>query len=313
MEWRNVGSSGQQVSAVGLGTMTWGSDVDEEAARELLRVFLESGGNLLSTAARYSDGQAEAVLGSLLGDVVARSEVVLSVVGGTPRRWADGRLDASRKGLLDSLDASLSRLGTESVDFWLAPSAGEFVPVEETLDALECAYRTGRARYVGITNHAGWELARICATAGFPLAVHEVEYSLLNRQLEQEVLPASTAMGVGTFAWAPLGRGALTGKYRSQLPSDSRAASDTWAPYVEDYLSGRSARITEAVCTAARGLELTPHEVSLRWLLHRPTVASVILGSRTGQQLKEVVSSSTAPLPAQIADVLDEVSAVPGR
>ena len=309
MQWRNAGGSGQLVSVIGLGTMTWGSDVDEEAAREQLRLFVEAGGTLISTAARFSDGQAEAVLGSLLGDLVARSEVVLAVSGGIPRHWSEGRLDASRKGLLDSLDASLSRLGTDSVDFWMAPSTEANVPVEETLAALEYAYRSGRARYVGVTNYTGWEMTRLCSTAGFPLSVHETEYSLLSRRPEDEVLPASGALGVGTLAWAPLGRGALTGKYRSQLPSDSRAASDEWAGYLEPYLSGRAARITEAVATAARGLELSPAEVALRWLLQRPTVASAVVGARTGAQLKELLACSLAPLPAQISEVLDEVSA----
>ena len=309
MQWRNVGGSGQLVSVLGLGTMTWGMNVDEEAAREQLRLFVEAGGTLVSTAARYSDGQAEAVLGSLLGDVVARSEVVLSVLGGIPRHWSGGRLDASRKGLLDSLDASLSRLGTDNVDFWMAPSPDRDVPVDETLAALESAYRSGRARYVGVSNYTGWELARLCSTAGFPISVHETEYSLLSRRAEDEVLPASGGLGVGTLAWAPLGRGALTGKYRSQLPSDSRAASDDWAGYLEPYLSGRAARITEAVCTAARGLELSPAEVALRWLIQRPTVASAVLGARTGAQLKELLACPLAPLPAQISEVLDEVSA----
>lgn len=309
MQWRNVGGSGQLVSALGLGTMTWGMDVDEEAAREQLRLFVEAGGTLVSTAARYSDGQAEAVLGTLLGDVVARSEVVLAVVGGIPRHWSEGRPDASRKGLLDSLDASLSRLGTDNVDFWMAPSTHQAVPVDETLAALESAYRSGRARYVGVSNYTGWELARLCSTAGFPISVHETEHSLLSRRVEDEVLPASGALEVGTLAWAPLGRGALTGKYRSQLPSDSRAASDDWAGYLEPYLSGRAARITDAVSTAARGLELSPAEVALRWLLQRPTVASAVLGARTGAQLKELLACSLAPLPAQISEVLDEVSA----
>lgn len=309
MQWRKVGGSGQLVSVLGLGTMTWGVDVDEEAAREQLRLFVEAGGTLVSTAARFSDGQAEAVLGSLLGDVVARSEVVLAVLGGIPRQWSEGRLDASRKGLLDSLDASLSRLGTDSVDYWMAPRAGADVPVDETLAALECAYRSGRARYVGVTNYTGWELARMCSTAGFPVSVHETEYSLLSRRAEDEVVPASDAYGVGTFAWAPLGRGVLTGKYRSQLPSDSRAASEDWAEYLEPYLAGRAARITDAVSTAARGLELSPAEVALRWLLHRPTVASALLGARTGAQLKELLACSQEPLPAQISEALDEISA----
>ncbi|WP_323958439.1 aldo/keto reductase [Arthrobacter sp. JZ12] len=307
MQWRNVGKSGQLVSVLGLGTMTWGTDVDEEAAREQLRIFLEAGGTLVSTAPRFSDGQSEAILGSLLGDVVARTEVVLAVLGGVPRQWAEGGLDASRKGLLDSLDASLSRLGTDSVDFWMAP-VDSAAPAEETLAALEWAYRSGRARYVGVTNVAGWELARLCATAAFPLTVHETEYSLINRRVEDEVVPASEAFGVGTLAWGALGRGVLTGKYRGQLPSDSRGASDLWAQYVEPYLTGRAPRITEAVCTAARGLELSPADVALRWLLQRPTVASAVVGARTGAQLKELLGCGLAPLPPQISEVLDEVS-----
>lgn len=307
MQWRNVGKSGQLVSVLGLGTMTWGTDVDEETAREQLRIFVEAGGTLISTAPRFSDGQSEALLGSLLGDVVARTEVVLAVVGGVPRQWADARLDVSRKGLLDSLDASLSRLGTDCVDLWMAP-ADNGTPAEETLGALEWAYRSGRARYVGVTNFSGWELSRLAATAGFPVTVHETEYSLVNRRVEEEVLPASDAFGVGTIAWGALGRGVLTGKYRGQTPSDSRGASDLWAPYVEPYLSGRAPRIAEAVCTAARGLELSPSEVALRWLLQRPSVASAVLGARTGQQLKDLLGCALAPLPQQIAEVLDEVS-----
>lgn len=309
MQWRNVGDSGQLVSVLGLGTMTWGLDVDDETAREQLRIFTEAGGTLVSTAPRFSDGRSEALLGSLLGDVVARSEIVLAVLGGMPRQWAGGRLDASRKGLMDSLDASLSRLGTDTVDLWMVPAAGADVPLEETLAALESAYSSGRARYVGVTNYTGWEIARLCATAGFPVTVHETEYSLLNRRVEDEILPASRACGVGTLAWGALGRGALTGKYRGQLPTDSRAASDMWAPYVEPYLSGRAPRITDAVCTAAKGLELSPAEVALRWLLNRPTVASVVLGPRTGAHLKELLDCALAPLPAQISDVLDEISA----
>ncbi|WP_028278728.1 aldo/keto reductase [Arthrobacter sp. H5] len=309
MQWRNVGDSGQQVSALGLGTMAWGMDVEDESAREQLRMFIEAGGNLLCTAPRYSDGQAEAMLGALLGDAVARSEVVLAVQGGSTRHWGGRRLDVSRKGLLDSLDASLSRLGTESVDFWLAPSTGGDVPIEETLGALETAHRTGRARYVGVANNTGWELARACATAGFPVTAHESEYSLLNRTAEREAIPAAKALGVGIFAWGPLGRGVLTGKYRSQTPADSRAASDVWAPYVEPYLSGRPVRVTEAVCTAAKGLELPPQDVALRWLIHRPVVAAAVVGVRTSHQLKELLDSSDNPLPAQIAEVLDEVSA----
>ncbi|WP_434994345.1 aldo/keto reductase [Arthrobacter sp. Ld5] len=308
MQRRNVGMSGLTVSALGLGTMNWGQEVSEEAAREQLRLFTDAGGTLVETAARYGEGQAEAILGGFIGDTVARSELVLAVQGGTTRTGMR-RLDGSRRGLLDSLDASLSLLGTDHVDVWLAPSPDAAVPLQETLSALEVAYGSGRARYVGVSDYAGWEFARAAATASFPLLVNDVEYSLVNRGAERDVLPAAEAFGAAVFAWGALGRGVLTGKYRGRLPADSRGASDVWAPYVEPYLDGKPQRITEALCTAARGLDLQPHELALRWLLHRPGVASAIVGARTPQQLKEILQTGGAPVPEPIAAVLDEVSA----
>ncbi|MHA7207979.1 aldo/keto reductase [Arthrobacter sp. MDT1-65] len=309
MQRRNVGTSGLTVSALGLGTMNWGQEVGEEAAREQLRLFTDAGGTLVETAARYGEGQAEAMLGGFIGDTVARSELVLVVQGGTIRSGSQ-RLDASRRGLLDSLDASLSLLGTDHVDVWLAPSPDAAVPLQETLSALDVAYASGRARYVGVSNYSGWEFARAAATASFPLLVNDVEYSLISRGAERDVLPSAEAFGAAILAWGPLGRGVLTGKYRGRIPSESRAASDVWAPYVEPYLSGKPQRITEALCTASRGLDLQPHELALRWLLHRPGVAAAIVGARTPQQLKELLQTSSAPVAEPIAEVLDEVSAL---
>ncbi|MFC3299168.1 aldo/keto reductase [Arthrobacter agilis] len=309
MQRRNVGESGLSVSALGLGTMNWGQEVNEEAAREQLRLFVEAGGTLVESAARYGEGQAEALLGGFINDTVARSELVLVVQGGTTRSGSR-RLDGSRRGLLDSLDASLSLLGTDHVDVWLAPSPDPIVPLHETLSALEAAYSSGRARYVGVSNYSGWEFARAAATAGFPLVVNDVEYSLLNRGAEREVVPAAAASGAAILAWGALGRGVLTGKYRGRIPSESRGASDVWSPYIEPYLSGKPQRITEAVCTASRGLDLQPHELALRWMLHRPGVASAIVGARTPQQLKEILQSGSAPMAGPIAEVLDEVSAI---
>ncbi|WP_294570154.1 aldo/keto reductase [uncultured Arthrobacter sp.] len=308
MQRRNVGTSGLAVSVLGLGTMSWGQDLDDEAAREQLRIFADAGGTLVETAGGYGAGRAEAMLGSFFGDTVARSELVLAVQAGAMRAGMH-RADSSRRGLLDSLDASLSRLGTDHVDLWLAPAPDPLVPLAETLSALEVAYSSGRARYVGVSNHAGWEFARAAATAGIPLIANEIEYSLLNRGAERGVVPAAAAMGAGVLAWAPLGRGVLTGKYRVGTPADSRRASDVWAPYVESYLEGRPLRVVDALYTAARGLDLQPHDLALRWLLGRPTVAAAVVGARTPQQLKELLGTTAEPIAGQIAEALDEVSA----
>ena len=289
--------------------MNWGREVNEDAAREQLRLFTDAGGTLIETAARYGEGQAEAMLGSFIGETVARSELVLVVQGGTTRSDSR-RLDCSRRGLLDSLDASLSLLGTDHVDVWLAPSPDSSVPLQETLSALEAAYVTGRARYVGVSNYSGWEFARAAATASFPLLVNDVEYSLINRGAERDLIPAADAFGAAIFAWGALGRGVLTGKYRGRIPAESRGASEVWAPYVEPYLTGKPQRVTEALCTASRGLDLQPHELALRWLLHRPGVASAIVGARTTRQLQDLIDAGGSPVAAPIAEVLDEVSAL---
>ncbi|WP_026818470.1 aldo/keto reductase [Arthrobacter castelli] len=311
MQQRYVGTSGLQVSELGLGTMSWGQETDEEAAADSLKTFLEAGGTLIDTAAGYSDGRSEAILGSMLGDVVARPDVVIVSKAGISRHNGARQVDLSRRAMLDSLDATLARLGTDHLDLWLAHTWDPHVPLEETLSALELAVATGRTRYAGVSNHNGWQLARAVSLSNVPLVANQTEYSLVRRAVEREVVPATEALGVGTLAWGPLGRGVLTGKYRSSVPTGSRAASDRLAEYVAPYLAGRPERVTEALLTAARGLDRQPMEVALAWLLQQRTLAAAVVGARTPAQLKEAVSANTGALPEQIAEVLDEVSALP--
>ncbi|GAP60093.1 uncharacterized oxidoreductase YajO [Arthrobacter sp. Hiyo1] len=161
MQQRYVGNSGFRVSTLSLGTMSWAEETDEQDARELLHTFIAASGTMIDTAASYAGGRAEALLGSMLGDVVARSEVVLSTKAGVST--SDGRrsVDASRGSMLSALDASLARLGTDYVDIWFAHAWDGNVPLEETLSALDLALRSGRARYVGISNYNGWQTAKL--------------------------------------------------------------------------------------------------------------------------------------------------------
>ena len=310
MQQRYVGNSGLRVSSLSLGTMSWARETDEQDASELLRTFVDAGGTLIDTAASYADGQAEALLGAMLGDVVSRSEVVISTKAGIST--SDGRrsVDTSRNGMLSGLDASLARLGTDHVDIWFAQAWDANVPLEETLSALEFAVRTGRARYAGVSNFTGWQTAKAAAIAGFPLVASQSEYSLLQRRPEAEVIPAVEDAGLGLFAWAPLGRGVLTGKYRGHIPADSRAAQKRLASYVEPYLEQAASRIVEAVAMAARGLGRSSIDVALSWLLSQHGVATAIVGARSPVQLKEILDSQLAPVPAEIARALEDVSAV---
>ncbi|MDI3241783.1 aldo/keto reductase [Arthrobacter sp. AL08] len=308
MQQRYVGNSGLRVSSLSLGTMSWSRETDEQDASALLRTFLDGGGTLLDTAASYGEGRAEAMLGGMLGDVVARSEVVISTKAGLST--ADGRrsVDTSRNGMLAGLDASLARLGTDYVDLWFAQAWDPNVPLEETLSALEFAVRSGRARYAGVSNFNGWQTAKAAAVAGFPLVANQSEYSLLCRSPEAELIPAVEDAGLGLMAWGAMGRGVLSGKYRGQIPADSRAAQERLAGYVEPYLEGSASSVVEAVAMAAKGLGRTAMDVALSWLLSQHGVATAVVGPRTPVQLKEILDATLAPLPPQIAQALEDVS-----
>jgi aryl-alcohol dehydrogenase-like predicted oxidoreductase len=314
MQQRTVGSTGLQVSRLGLGTLTWGRDTDEHEARDQLIAFAEAGGTLLDTAAGYGDGASEELIATLIGDVVARDEVVIATKAGISRRRGTRETNVSRGHLLTTLDASLKRLGVDHVDLWQVHTWVDETPLEETLSALDYAVTSGRASYVGISNYTGWQTAQAAtwqrAVPGrATLASTQVEYSLLNRGVEQEVVPASEALGLGVLPWSPLGRGVLTGKYRTGTPSDSRAASSHFSHFVETYLTDRAARIVEAVARAADGLGWSPLEVALVWVRDRPGVTAPIVGARTAAQLKGALGVDELTLPAEIVDALDDVSA----
>ena len=310
---RALGHTGLKVSRLGLGTLTWGRDTDEHEARDQLISFAEAGGTLVDTAAGYGDGASEELIASLIGDVVARDEVVIATKAGISRRTGRRVTDVSRGQLLRTLDASLKRLGVDHVDLWQVHTWVDDTPLEETLSALDLAVSTGRASYVGVSNYSGWQTAQAAtwqrAVPGrATLASTQVEYSLLNRDVEAEVLPAAHALGLGVLPWSPLGRGVLTGKYRHGTPSDSRAASPHFSGFVEGYLTERPTGVVEAVCRAADGLGWTPLQVALVWVRDRPGVTAPVVGARTSAQLQAALATEELTLPAEIIAALDDVS-----
>jgi len=313
MEKRRAGESGLALSRLGLGTMTWGRDTDEIEAADQCRAFLDAGGNFLDTAATYGDGDSERVIGGLIGTLFNREDVIIATKAGI--NFADGtrRVDASRHSLIAELDRSLNRLGTDFVDIWQIHNWDEVTPLDDTLSALDYAYTTGRARYVGVSNYSGWQLARAATkqqsnSMKAPLTTVQGEYSLLNRNAEFEIIDAAVECGLGFLAWAPLARGVLTGKYRKGIPSDSRGAAPHFAKHIEPYLDSRSAKIVEAVAVAAEGLGFSPLEVALAWVRDAPGVTSSLIGARTGAQLRGVLKSEEISLPEIVRTALDEIS-----
>ena len=313
MQMRKAGNSGLTLSRLALGTMTWGRDTDEHEAADQCRAFIDIGGNFIDTAATYGDGDSERVIGGLIGTLFPRDEVVIATKAGIS--FPDGvrSVDNSRHALIAELDRSLTRLGTDFVDIWQIHTWDPSAPIDDTLSALDYAYSSGRARYVGVSNFTGWQLAMSATkqstnSAKAPITTIQGEYSLLNRDAELEILDSAQACGVGFLAWAPLARGVLTGKYRNGVPSDSRGAAPHFAKDIAPYLDVRSNRIVEAVCVAASGLGYSPLEVAFSWMRDAPGVTSTIIGARTGAQLRGVLQTEEINLPVIVRDALNDVS-----
>jgi aryl-alcohol dehydrogenase-like predicted oxidoreductase len=311
MELRRMG--GVSISRLGLGTMTWGRDTDENEAAQQLQEFIEAGGNLVDTAAIYGDGDAERVLGGFIGTLVKRDNILIATKAGVTFKDGIRQVSNSRNDLITDLNKSLSRLNVDHIDLWQIQTWDSNTPIEETLSALDYATSSGKARYVGVCNFNGWQLAR-SATLQNPIfgkaaiTSSQNEYSLLNRRAEDELIPAADSLGLGFIAWSPLGRGVLTGKYRNGVPSDSRGASPHFANFVGAYLSERANKIVEAVCIAADGLGYSPLEVALSWVRDAPGVTSALIGARTGAQLRGILTVEQIVLPQQVRQALDEVS-----
>jgi aryl-alcohol dehydrogenase-like predicted oxidoreductase len=307
MEERYAGRTGLRVSRLGLGAMTWGRDTDELEAAGQLRDLLDAGGNLIDVGTGYGRGACEEVLGKLLASVADRDDVVICAKALLPI-YRSGP-SVSRRDLLSALDGSLARLGADHVDLWMTPGWSTQVPLDETLSALTTAVDSGRARYAGMANVTGWQaaLGASAVASGAPAAV-QAEYSLLQRGPERELMPAAAHLGLGVIAWSPLGRGVLTGKYRTGTPADSRGASPHLSAFVAPYLGAGQRRIVDAVITAAQGLGCAPMEVALAWARDRPGVTSLLVGARTAAQFRGALASEDVTLPDEIRTALDEVS-----
>lgn len=312
MQQRNVGRSGLKVSDLALGTMTWGVETGADEAAAQLVAFHDAGGTLVDTAASYGYGETEALLGQLIADVVPRVDLVIATKAGITRT-PDGRIvDASRGALLRQLDDSLRSLGTDYLDLWYVHTVDDTVPFDETLSALDAAVAAGKVGYAGVSNYCGWRIGQAAswqrAVPGrTPIVANQVRWSLIDRGVEREVVPACAELGVGIFPWSPLGGGVLTGKYRGGVPADSRGAG-TGRVLPMDRVP-RASGIVEAVATAADGLASSPVAVALAWLRDRPGVTAPVLGARTLGQLTAALACDTLDLPQEIRDALDDVSA----
>jgi aryl-alcohol dehydrogenase-like predicted oxidoreductase len=321
MEYRQLGRSGLRVSALTLGTATFGGkggtsvwgNTDVAGARQLIDSCVDAGVNLIDTADAYSDGLSEEILGEALKgshpDVLVATKARFSMGDGPNDRGL------SRHHLIAACEASLRRLQRDHIDLYQVHAWDGQTPLEETLSALDTLVQAGKVRYLGSSNFSGWHLMKAAGVAerrGFePFVSQQIYYSLQAREAEQELIPAGIDLGLGTLVWSPLAGGLLSGKYRRGVVPDgvSRHLTDWNEPpiYDEDRLWDTVDVIVEIA--DARGI--APSLVSLAWLLERPTVTSVIVGARTHEQLVANLGVVDVKLTAEESGALERVSRRP--
>jgi len=326
MEYRQLGRSGLKVPELcfGCGTFgghnneffkAWGAaDVDE--ARKMVDICMDAGINFFDTADVYSDGNSEAVLGKAIGHL-DREDVLLSTKATFRLGKGPNDVGSSRYHLIQSVERSLKRLGTDYVDLYHLHAFDATAPVEETLRALDDMVREGKIRYIACSNFSGWHLMKSLGVSdryGWSRYVgHQAYYSLIGRDYEWELMPLGLDQGVGALVWSPLGWGRLTGKIRrgQPLPKDSRLQSkiafDAGPQPDEEYLY----RVVDALDEVAKETGKTVPQVALNWVLRRPSVSTVIIGARNEQQLRQNIGATGWKLTAEQIAKLDAASELP--
>jgi aryl-alcohol dehydrogenase-like predicted oxidoreductase len=321
MDYRQLGRSGLRVSALTLGTMTFGGrgafakvgDLDARAAARMLDRSLDAGVNFIDTANVYSEGHSEEIVGQIIRG--RRDRTLVATKARMP--MGEGLNDAglSRHHLIHECEASLRRMGIDHIDLYQVHEWDGQTPLEETLDALDTLVRDGKVRYIGCSNYSAWHLMKalgISAVSGRERFVsQQIHYTLQAREAEYELVPIAVDQEVGILVWSPLAGGLLSGKYRrgQQGPEGSRQLTDWNEPPVRD--EDRLYDIVDALVEIGEGHGVSAAQVAIAWLLDRPGVTSVILGARTEDQLADNLAAAELTLSDAERARLDQVSAPP--
>jgi aryl-alcohol dehydrogenase-like predicted oxidoreductase len=323
MEFRQLGGSGLRVSALSLGTATfggrgdffsaWGASAADEATR-LIDICLDAGLNTFDSSDVYSAGAAEETLGKAIKG--RRDRVIISTKGTFRVGPGPNDVGSSRQHLIAAVEASLRRLGTDYIDLYQMHGFDALTPVEETLSVLTDLVRAGKLRYIGCSNFSGWHLMKSLAVSerhGYQRYVaHQAYYSLVGREYEWELMPLALDQRVGAVVWSPLGWGRLTGRIRrgQPLPEVSRLRTqmvvDFGPPVSDDHLY----RVVDALDAVAAETGRTVPQIAINWLLQRPSVSTVIIGARTEDQLRQNLEAVGWSLTPAHVKRLDEASAV---
>lgn len=296
MEYRQLGRSGLKVSALTLGTMTFGGkarfshvgNTDQSGATRIVDIALDAGVNLFDTSDIYSSGTSEEILGEAIKG--KREQLLLATKARFPMGPGPNDGGLSRHHLMRACDASLKRLGVDHIDLYQVHEWDGLTPVEETMAALDALITSGKVRYVGVSNFTGWQLMKALGAAdragSARFISQQIHYTLEAREAEYELVPIALDQGLGVLVWSPLAGGLLSGKYRRGQagPEDGRDFAGWPEPPIRD--EARLYDIIEVLVGVAEEHSVSAAEVALAWLLHRPAVASVVIGANTEEQLR---------------------------
>lgn len=312
MEFSYLGRSGLRVSRICLGTMEFGAGADEAAARRIIDAAREAKVNFIDTADAYVGGASEGLVGKLVA--ADRDQWVIATKVGQQDGPAHRKMGLSRRWMLQAIDASLKRLGTDYVDVYYMHHRDHDTPLVESVEAMRDIVASGKASYWGFSNHYGWEIGeiiRLCERTGAPRpVVAQPMYNIVMRQAENDYLPACAHYGIGVAPFSPLARGALTGKYRRGVPhpNDSRAARGD-ASIVNRDLTPRVLEVVEAIRAHAEKRGMTPAELAILWVLNNRTVSSVIAGPRTPEQWSAYLGALRHTFTAEDEKLIDSLVA----
>ncbi|TDW34910.1 aryl-alcohol dehydrogenase-like predicted oxidoreductase [Rhizobium azibense] len=317
--YKLLGRSGLRVSPISLGTMTFGSDwgwgADGVEARRIFHLYVDRGGNFIDTSVNYTNGAAERFLGEFVGDkrerLVIATKFTMAREPGNPNSGGNHRLNMMR-----SVEQSLRQLGTDRIDLFYLHGWDMTTQPDEVMRALDDLVRSGKILYVGICNTPAWRIAEMQTLADMrgwsPFVALQIEYSLVERTVEHELMPMAAALGLGVLPWSPLGGGVLAGKYSRNDVQESREAavspSRKGVIASSGHLNERSIEIAHEVRTVAQEMGSTPSRVALAWTLANPTVVSPIMGARTIAQAEENLGALDVALSPEHLDRLNRVS-----
>ena len=315
MEYINLGATGLKVSRICLGTMTYGDPkwrpwtLGEDASRPFFKQALEAGINFFDTADVYSQGVSEEVTGRVLKELAQRDQIILATKVFNPMGQEPNERGLSRKHILDSIDASLRRLGTDYVDLYQIHRWDDETPIEETLQALHDVVRAGKARYIGASSMYAWQFAKALYTADLHgwtrFVTMQNHYNLVYREEEREMIPLCCDQGIGLIPWSPLARGFLAGNRTPDKKGETtRAHSDPFAH--EMYYREEDFAMADRTAELAKRRGVKPTQIALAWLWHQPGISAPIIGASKPHHLPEAVAALEIKLSAEERQYLEE-------